>query len=308
MLPMLPRKVLVNIEATPSCPAACSMCPRSAVKDSGFLSLATMERIIQQVDPSYVWEIDLAGRGEPTIHPEFHTLLEIMGRPGITTDVTTTAVSFTQKNIDACVQNVDVIRLSVSSVSRPVFAQVHVGLNYERIWRNIRLLGEAAADKVYVHLTGGPVIYATLPETVAELRRCGFRRFFLFPLWNRGGEIDHRADNAARAQLARDLDLKISESEYKTGTGKVAFFLNSIIGLAQNRRYCPIGDGSVSISHRGEILGCFQDFGHTSNVGHVDRDDLRTLIRRRVRDLGNMAICRGCNSRLAVMPSAMYFA
>ncbi|WP_103258052.1 radical SAM protein [Tabrizicola aquatica] len=305
---MLPRKVLVNIEPTPSCPAACSMCPRSVIRDDGFMSVEMMERIIDQVDPSYVWEIDLAGRGEPTIHPQFHTLLEIMRRPGITTDVTTTGVTFTQKNIDAVVNNVDVIRLSVSSVVKPVFDKVHIGLNYDRIWRNIAALGEAAGHKVYVHLTGGPVIYDSLPLTVEKLRSFGYSNFYLFPLWNRGGEVDHAEDNRKRAQLSRDLGIKISESEYKTGTGKVKFFLNTLIGLAQNKRYCPIGDGSVSISHKGDILGCFQDFGHVSNVGHIDRDNLRDIIRSRVRDLGNMEICRGCNSRKAVMPGPMFFA
>jgi MoaA/NifB/PqqE/SkfB family radical SAM enzyme len=307
MLPMLPRKVLVNIEATPSCPAACSMCPRWAVKDSGYLSLETMDKIVTQIDPSYVWEVDLAGRGEPTIHPEFHELLRMMKRTGVVTDVTTTGVTFTQRNIDACVQHVDVVRLSVSSIVPEVFAKVHIGLDYHKIWRNIRALGEAAGDKVYVHLTGGPVIYDSLPQTVSALRESGFSHFYLFPLWNRGGEVDSRTDNARRARLASELDLRISESEYKTGTGKVNFFLNAVIGSLQNRRYCAIGDGSVSISYRGEILGCFQDFGHVSNVGHIDRVSLREHIRQRVRELGNMKICEGCNSRKAVMPLRMFF-
>jgi MoaA/NifB/PqqE/SkfB family radical SAM enzyme len=278
------------------------------IKDDGFMSVDMMERIIDQIDPSYVWEIDLAGRGEPTIHPHFHTLLEVMKRPGITTDVTTTGVTFTQKNIDAVVNNVDVIRLSVSSIEKPVFDLVHIGLNYDRIWRNIAALGEAAGDKVFVHLTGGPVIYDSLPQTVEKLRSFGYKNFYLFPLWNRGGEVDHAEDNRRRAELSRDLGIRISESEYKTGTGKVKFFLNTLIGLAQNKRYCPIGDGSVSISHKGDILGCFQDFGHTSNVGHIDHHNLKDIIKGRVKSLGNMEICQGCNSRKAVMPGPMFFA
>jgi MoaA/NifB/PqqE/SkfB family radical SAM enzyme len=304
---MLARKVLVNIEATPSCPAACSMCPRSVIKDDGFLSLEMMERIIDQVDKTYVWEVDLAGRGEPTVHPQFHRLLEIMKRPGITTDVTTTGVTFTQKNIDACVANVDIIRLSVSSIERPIFDRVHIGLDYDRIWRNIASLGEAAGHKVYVHLTGGPVIYDSLPQTVERLRALGFFRFYLFPLWNRGGEVDYLEDNRRRAQISKELGLAISESEYKTGTGKLRFLANTVIGLSQNRRYCPIGDGSISISHKGDILGCFQDFGHVSNVGHIDHDNLRDIIRSRVKTLGNMDICKGCNSRKAAMPGPMFF-
>lgn len=300
------KKVLINVEATPSCPASCSMCPRSAIRDYGFITLEMMEKIVSQIDPSYVWELDLAGRGEPTIHPEFHELLKIMKRPGVLTDVTTTAVTFNNRNIDACVNDVDVIRLSVSSIKKEVFDKVHIGLNFDNIWRNIATLAEAAADKVIVHLTGGPVIYDSLPSTVAHLRKLGFRNIYLFPLWNRGGGVEAELETRKRAQLVRDLGLNVSESEYKTGMGKVGFFLNALMGRLQNKNFCVIGDGSVSISYKGEILGCFQDFGHISNIGHIDRDNLKQIVRQRVRLLGNMDICQGCNSSKAVMLLPMF--
>ena len=302
------KKVLVNVEATPSCPAACSMCPRASIKDYGFISLEMMDRIVSQVDPSYVWELDLAGRGEPTIHPEFHELLRIMKKAGVLTDVTTTGVTFTQRNVDACVNHVDVIRLSVSSIRQEVFDKVHIGLNFDKIWRNIAALAEAAAGKVIVHLTGGPVIYPTLPETVAHLRGLGFGRIFLFPLWNRGGDINAMLESRRRAQLVRELGLNVSESEYKSGMGRGAFLANAILGKLRNPNFCAIGDGSVSISYKGDILGCFQDFGHVSNIGHVERDHLRDVIRSRVKQLGNMEVCQGCNSNKAVMKLPMFFA
>lgn len=301
------KKILVNVEATPSCPASCSMCPRSAINDYGFISLETMDKIVSQIDPSYVWELDLAGRGEPTIHPEFHELLKMMKRPGVLTDVTTTAVTFNNKNIDACVDNVDVIRLSVSSIQREIFEKVHIGLDYEKIWRNIASLAEAAADKVIVHLTGGPVIYESLPETVAHLRKLNFKNIYLFPLWNRGGGVSVELESRRRTQLVSDLELNVSESEYKTGMGKIGFFVNALMGKIQNKNFCAIGDGSLSISFKGEILGCFQDFGHTSNIGHIDNDPLKQIIKSRVKKLGNMAICEGCNSNKAVMLMPMFF-
>jgi MoaA/NifB/PqqE/SkfB family radical SAM enzyme len=302
------KRVLVNVEATPSCPAACSMCPRSSIKDYGFMSLDLMDTIVSQIDPSYVWELDLAGRGEPTIHPEFHELLRIMRKSGVLTDVTTTAVTFTQRNVDACVNHVDVIRLSVSSVRKEVFDKVHIGLDFQKIWRNIATLAEAAAHKVIVHLTGGPVIYASLHETVDHLRQLGFQRIFLFPLWNRGGDINAKLESEHRARLVQELGLNVSESEYKSGMGRAAFLANALLGKLQNRNFCAIGDGSVSVSYKGDILGCFQDFGHVSNIGHVERDHLRDIVYSRVKRLGNMEICQGCNSNKAVMKIPMFFA
>lgn len=293
---MLPKKILVNLEPTPSCPAACAMCPRSLVKESGFMTLDTMEKIVSQLDPSFVWELDLAGRGEPTIHPELPELLEIMKRPGIPTGIVTTGVTFTQKNVDAIVKNIDHIRLSVSSINRSTFEKVHIGLNYDKIWKNIATLAEAAAHKAVIHLTGGPDIYDHLPETVAHLRKLGFERLHLFPLWNRGGALDHNLDAARRKQLMLDLQLTAAESEYSTGVGKVKFFTNLLLGKLQNSKYCFVGDSSISISFEGKILGCFQDFGHNSNLGHIDKNKIKTILRQRLTKLGKMKICQGCNA------------
>lgn len=282
------------------------MCPRDAISDFGYLKLETMEKIVAQVEPDFVWEVDLGGRGEPTTHPEFHELLRIMAKPGVTTDVTTTGVTFTDKNIAACVDHVDVIRLSVSSIHQPVFEKVHIGLKYEKIWRNIAALAEAAAEKVIVHLVGGPVIYDHLHETAAHLRTLGLTNLRLFPLWNRGGDVESALSNQRRKQLMTQLDIPAVEGDYATGTGKFKWFMNTLYGKLQNSQYCPVGDGSVSINYKGEILGCFQDFGLTSNVGHIDNHRLRDVIHERVTRLGRMPVCEGCNVNKAALRLPMF--
>ena len=81
------------------------------------MTLDVMESVISQVDPSFVWELDLAGRGEPTIHPQFDDLLKIMSKASVPTAVVTTGVTLNQRNVDALVNNIDLIRLLLSSVS-----------------------------------------------------------------------------------------------------------------------------------------------------------------------------------------------
>lgn len=157
------------------------MCPRDLIRDEGFMSLSTMEKIISQINPLDFWEIDLAGRGEPTIHPQFSELTEIMRRSQIKTGVVTTGVTFNEKNARAAGANLDRIRLSVSSFHKETFDKVHIGLDHARIWTNIKNIASYAADKVIIHLTGGPVIYDRLPETVSHLRNLGFTKIHLFP-------------------------------------------------------------------------------------------------------------------------------
>jgi MoaA/NifB/PqqE/SkfB family radical SAM enzyme len=292
---MLTRKILLNIEATSNCSASCSMCPRTQIDSFGFMEPETCERLISQVDARRVWEICLAGRGEPTLHPRFPRLLEIVAASGIRTAVVTTGVNLNRKNLDACVRHADRIRLSVSSARRDLFAKIHVGLDYDRVWDRIETLAGEAAPKVFVHLTGGPDIYAGLPETVERLRELGIRNFQLLPLWNRGGGIDSRIENRARIAMATALGLTLSEEEHLQ-MPRWLFPFHLLGHKLTNRRHCPVGDSSMSVSYEGEFLGCFQDFGHTSVVGSVFTDSLDGIVRSRRAKLGRMPICKGCDA------------
>jgi MoaA/NifB/PqqE/SkfB family radical SAM enzyme len=293
---MLKKKILLNIEATPSCPAKCSMCPRSLVKEDGFMKIETMEKIVRQVDSDSVWEIDLAGRGEPTIHPEFYNLTKAMRIDGVPSAIVTTGVVASDKVCDAINDNLDILRISVSSIVKETFDQVHIGLDHARIWRNIEAIAKVAAHKSIIHLTGGPVIYRDLPATVQRLRELGFSQFRLLTLWNRGGHFNSSQRREERENLMRDLQIAPSENEAWSGSGKVQFMLNFAKGRLLNKNFCPIGDSSMSISFDGKILGCFQDFGHSSNIGDLDHLRIRDVIKSRVKELGNMKICSGCDA------------
>lgn len=273
------------------------MCPRSLVTDSGLMTLRTAEQIAAVIDHSIAWEIDFAGRGEPTIHPRLLDLARVMTTTGVPVCVVTTGVKMTPSHVRSMDECFDLIRLSVSSTDRATFAQIHVGLDYDHIWRNIRALADVAAHKTVIHLTGGPRIYDHLPATVNSLRKMGFEAFRLLSLWNRGGYFETDQDRARRQALMDDLDIPPSENEAWTGSGKVRFFAGFVAHRMRNRHFCPIGNASLSIAWDGRILGCFQDFGHTSIVGHVEDVDIRAHLRTRTSQLGTMKVCEGCDAK-----------
>ena len=187
------RKILLNLEISTKCRAACSMCPRKHVPKNKFIDDDLVNIISKELDDTF-WEIDLSGRGEPTLHPKFHELSRIIKNNSNTQlAVVTTADNLTDKVNDTFREYIDVIRLSVSSYDEKIFKKVHCGLNYNKIWDNIKRLGNEHAYKTVIHLTGGSVIYEGLEITVEKLREIGFREFRLFPLWNRAGDNEVKA-------------------------------------------------------------------------------------------------------------------
>lgn len=177
-----------------------------------------------------------------------------------------------------------------------MFSKVHRGLNFNRIWNNLEAIAPTIASKTSIHLTGGPTIYDSLEETVSKLRSLGYERFFLFPLWNRGGDIHTRENREFRLKKMKDLNISVSEIEYFKFSNQVKQIAYVGLQKIRNLKYCAVGDSSMSISFDGKILGCFQDFGHKSTIGSIGSRSLREIFEERQSILGKMIVCQGCNS------------
>ncbi|AJC67740.1 MULTISPECIES: radical SAM protein [Dickeya] len=291
------NKILLNIELTSSCPASCSMCPRHVVTDKGFMTEDMLRLIIEKVKQDDVYEIDFAGRGEPTVHPNFYDMVELIKDAPVPKKLTTTGVTLSEKRLNALTNSIDAIRLSVSSVKKDIFEKVHCGLKYERIWENISNLASVAADKTTIHLVGGDVIYESVPDTVSKLRELGYKDINLFPLWNRGGDIKVDPVEKKRSQLIAQLKLNAIESTCRGGESKPRYIYNYLKKWIQNPNYCPVGDSSVCISHDGSILTCFQDFGKKHVLGNIREMSIKQIIKARHKILGNMDMCFVCNTK-----------
>jgi MoaA/NifB/PqqE/SkfB family radical SAM enzyme len=293
---MLKRKFLLNVELTPNCPANCSMCPRSDVLENGYLSLDKATEIAQLCSESDIWEISLAGRGEPTLNSKLMEITKIFNSTKIPISLVTTTLNLKNSEIDALAENISIFRLSVSSIDTQIFSKIHTGLNYNRIWKNLKDLAPAIAEKTVIHLTGGPLIYESLDETVSTLRSYGYKKFYIFPLWNRSGSIKESRNKENRIYFIKKLGLKLSEDEYfniKNRAKQIGYIgYNKIV----NHRFCAVGDSSLSVAFDGKILGCFQDFAHRSIIGSVSNQSLEKIFRERKKILGKMPICINCNS------------
>lgn len=295
------RKILLNVELTTICKAACSMCPREAVPKNKLLSEHLFDEIMNNIDPNMIWEIDFSGRGEPLLHPLFCYFIKKAANHGITTAVVTTSNNYNQ-DIEFHLSNyTDIIRLSVSSYNIKTFKKVHCGLNFKDTWANIEKIAEHNAHKTIIHLTGGEIIYDDLEYTVDKLKDLGFKSFRLFPLWNRAGNNDEISNEKNRRKyIMEKLNILPSESEYDGGDKK-SFIEDYKVNIIQNPHYCMVGDSSLFITSEGNVLGCFQDFSEKCVVGNIQNDTIRNILIKRKVNIGNYKICYKCNSNIAML-------
>lgn len=285
-------KRLLNIEVTSYCYADCLMCPRDEVKSLGYIEMNTIDQIVEKVNGVDLWEISISGRGEPLLHPDLELILKKLKQLNCPISIVSTGTYLNSENLDPIIEHIDKLRLSVSSIKPSVFKQIHRGLDYDKTWANIKEIIDIASDKLVIHLVGGEIIFDGLEETVEYLRDRGVEELYLMPLWNRAGELSQSADVGKRLELIRKLKIMASENEYLNEDKKIA---------NEQCKYCSIGDSSLSINYKGELVGCFQDFANENILGDLRSDNLYTLIENRRKILGKMNICRECNSAQAVI-------
>lgn len=266
-----------------------------------------LKLILSKIHKEDVYEIDLAGRGEPTVHPDFFDMIDILKDSPVPKKLTTTGVTLSEKRLYLLENSIDAIRLSVSSINRDVFEKVHCGLKYERIWENISKLANVAAEKTTVHLVGGDIIYDSVPETVSKLRQLGYKDINLFPLWNRGGDIKVEPLEKKRSTLIKQLNLNAIESTCRGGASKISYIYACSKKWIKNINYCPVGDSSICISHDGSILTCFQDFGKRNILGNIHDMSIKKIIDYRLKKLGNMGICKTCNTKEQASKKNIFF-
>lgn len=276
---------LLNVEATSFCNANCSMCPRECVKEFGYISMETVDLLVEKVKNIALFEISLSGRGEPTFHPRLLEIISSLKRLKTTISVVTTSDGLTEKNYRDIVNSLDILRLSVSSIDRTTFKKIHRGLDYDKIWNNIEKLTQYDPHKLHIHLVGGEETYPALEQTVKFFKERGIDNIFLFPLWNRGGAVEEQQIQDIRKKLVEEYGIFYSEDEYLD---------ENKVKQLENPNYCPIGDSSISVNFKGDMIGCFQDFENGTRICNV-RDSV-DFIKERKKLLKRMPLCMNCNS------------
>lgn len=281
-------KRLLNLELTTVCYANCYMCPRNAIKEHGIINDNTIDDVIRFAKKQSLFEISLSGRGEPTLHPDICKIINRIKVLEVPISIVTTTDGINDRNMKDILDIVDILRISVSSIAPEIFHKVHQGLEYKKIWDNIEKIVNYKPEKIHIHLVGGSIIYPGLEKTIEFFNKKGINNIYLFPLWNRAGNLNKDEENF-RKKIIEKYNIFYSEDEYMD---------HEKSELLMSNNYCPIGDSSIMINYKGEFIGCFQDFENKNIIGKVDNSKDLLLLRKKF--LGCMQLCKVCNSKKVI--------
>lgn len=138
----MPMNVMVQISK--KCNLRCIFCGHETWKgNSGFMDFSLFEKIVDEME-HYGGVITLVGpQGEPTLHPRFSEMLDLIGSRNVQALLCTNGTALTKAKIKAIVRNnIRHVKISFAGYDKDSYERTFVGGNFEKVVRNIKMLSD----------------------------------------------------------------------------------------------------------------------------------------------------------------------
>lgn len=287
-------KVAVNVEWTSKCNARCAMCPRSMISDPKVMDVATFQQVLARLTPSDVFRVIIAGYGEPTTHPRFDTMVEMMRGHGLRFDMATNGSLLDERRLTSLDGVLHTLMVSFSSVVPEVYQAVHTNLDLETVKANILAARRVLRNtRLIINLSPTAECLHTLDQTVAWFRSNGINDLRMSPTYyDRAGaqEVEGCPSQDELRRLIRRHNLTSQESGFIPGVAHIARQWWS------NKFRCIPRNTNMLINAQGDYTFCFNDIRHSEKLANVTNTGLREALALR-EAAGEAAICGQCNLR-----------
>jgi len=136
-----PKEIIIDICA--ACNAACPFCPRLYMpeeRSKGYMDLDLFRYILEEAKKEGIKNIRLYSTAEPTLHPAFDTIIDLLKEGGFFISVSTNA-SRLDKHIESLMK-VDVLQFSIEGWDKESYEKYRFPLKFDKVYANIKLFDE----------------------------------------------------------------------------------------------------------------------------------------------------------------------
>lgn len=311
--------------------------PREYQKPEVFKKV--LDRIAEAAkDNIRVSYLALSGDGEPTLHPEFGKIIDIIGDfrrdwkiPGVPLPeiaVVSNGRALRERNILKILEGKNVgLKISFPTIHPRHYGEIMMmdtkdaEMIQKTVLENIAsacaLYAERKLPKLEIHLSPpfAPYVHEEMEQTIEYLagiakdKKLPQLNFILFPmLTNRGGvlQITDRKMNDYRS-IFRKYHRKYCQGvliDLKMSWKNFYRNIFDLYDLLKSFKYPCIWDGNFFITAGGDSC-CCNDQSVMEKEGNIMRDSIRTLLGVKENRLRS-TICRGCNQAPEQMQGGLY--
>jgi radical SAM protein with 4Fe4S-binding SPASM domain len=136
-----PKEIIIDICA--SCNAMCPFCPRIYMpeeRSKGYIDIDLFKIILVEAKKENIHNIRLYSTAEPTLHPKFDEIIDLLKKGGFHISVSTNA-SKIDKHLDALMQ-VDILQFSIEGWDKQSYEKYRYPLKFDHVYENIKLFNQ----------------------------------------------------------------------------------------------------------------------------------------------------------------------
>lgn len=143
-----PKEIIIDICA--ACNAACPFCPRLYMpeeRSKGYMSLDLFKFILAEAKKEGIKNIKLYSTAEPTLHPQFDAMIDLLKANSFFISVSTNA-SLLDKHINTLLK-VDILQFSIEGWDKESYEKYRTPLKFEKVFNNIKNFHTAKLESTY---------------------------------------------------------------------------------------------------------------------------------------------------------------
>ncbi|MCB9898581.1 MAG: radical SAM protein [Planctomycetes bacterium] len=298
-------RVVALVELTGACQTRCAFCARDARASTARpMTETTFLTVLRRLRPRDVRHAELAGFGEPLLHPRIEVLLGHVAGHAVPFRLCTNGEQLDRRKLGAIDGVLERVIVPLTAADEALAARLQPGLDHERVLENLRHAARMRRTRLEVAVPALPECLDALPDTVARLRALGVRHVGVSThVHVHGGALDAptRTLESAR-EIARRRDLPDSGLDRVPPLGEI------LESWRTARCRCVPRNASLLIDTQGRFHDCFQDAVHEHVLGHVDLMTLREAVEERERRDAPWSLCETCALRDGFGPGELALA
>ena len=275
-----PKEIIIDICA--ACNATCPFCPRIYMpeeRSKGYMDLELFKFILKEARKEKINKIRLYSTAEPTLHPKFDEIIDLLKEGGFHISVSTNG-SRIDKHIEALMK-VDLLQFSIEGWDKESYEKYRYPLKFDHIYDNIKLFHE----KRKVANTSPKVLTNLLLTKHTNLQD-------YMSLW--GEFIDDFKAHFMLEATVYENEKFVSKKNEKIIDEYYEFYTQ------EDKFICGYPFNVLTIAYDGKIALCCNDFSASMNIGNI-RDGIKAVFQLPVLEsirqefyTQNLDKCKGC--------------
>lgn len=276
-----PKEIIIDISA--ACNATCPFCPRVYMpeeRSKGYMNLELFKFILKEAKKEKIKNIRLYSTAEPTLHPQFDEIIELLKLDNFFVSVSTNA-SMLDKHINSLMK-VDILQFSIEGWDKESYEKYRFPLKFDKVYSNIKLFDEKRKK-----INSSPKVSTNLLLTKdTDLEK-------YMNLWG---------DFMDEIHIHFMLEATLYENN-KFVSKKNEKIIDEYFNFQkQNKNFlCGYPFNILTVAFDGKIALCCNDFSAEMNMGHI-KDGIEKVFRSKVishiRDeffSQNLDKCKNCS-------------